>query len=301
MNLEILSAEIQTNRTHIFSFSQTIVQFMIGFSKIMINYQNRDHHVKDISIDLTNSRQSNNEILVTPKLIIKDGSGNQESNESTITVVVIATVGYGNPNIYLLNNVKPDLSYELPLQSTSYIKSALSNTNVGFPDIDHHLCKYFSNVEVTREYNTYMIKGDAFICDHGNNSGRGQILASVFMCNSNDQRIFCADFNSQSIGDSGTVYLGELPQGFKPEDFQFGAFLNGFHFSFGSNSDDHHVYKIEASAEIYQGKIIQNQICAQVNLKSFLTDNGKKGELNKSNIPHNTVSGFIIAFNNKKY
>lgn len=301
MNMEILSAEIKNNKTHIFSFTETVVQYMIGFSKFVINYPDRDHHVKEISINLTNIHQSNNEILVTPKLIMKDGSDNHETDQSMITVVVIATVGYGNPNIYLLNNVKPDINYDLPLQSISYIKSAISTTKVEIPGYDHHLCKYFSYTSLTSDYNTFMMKGDTFICDHGNNSGRGQILASAFICYSIDQRIFCADFSSETIGNSGTICLGEMPQNFNPNDYKFGIFVSEFHLSFGTEKDDHHVYKVEVSAEVCNGEVIQNEICAKINLKSFLTDNGKNGEVNKSYIPHNKVSGFVIAFNNKKY
>lgn len=145
--MEVLSAEIQTNKTHIFTFSQTVVQYMIGFSKIVIQYPNRDHHVKEVTIDLTHSNQSNNEILVTPKLVMKDINGNNESNQSTIIVVVIATIGYGNANIYLLNNVKPDLEYVTPLPTASFVKSAIISSTVQYPKIDHHLCKYLLKAE----------------------------------------------------------------------------------------------------------------------------------------------------------
>lgn len=301
MNTEVISAEIQTNKTYIFSFSRTVVQYMIGFSKCVIHYPTRDHHVKEITIDLKHSNQSDNEVLVKPILIMKDGSENIQSEESFVTVVVIATIGSGNPNIYLMNNVKTDISYSVPVESASYLKQALMFSTVQFPDIDHHLCKYCSNAESIFDFSTFMIKGDSFISDHGNNSGRGQILASVIICDSTDQRVFCADFSSETIGNSGAIYLGEMPPGVDADDFQFAVFLNGFQVSFGTDKDDHHAYKIEVSAEISKKEIIQNNFCAEINLKSFLTDNGKHGEVNKTNIPHNSVSGFVVAFNNKVY
>lgn len=272
---------------------------MIGFSKIVIQYPNRDHHVKEVTIDLTHSNQSNNEILVTPKLVMKDINGNNESNQSTITVVVIATIGYGNANIYLLNNVKPDLEYVTPLPTASFVKSAIISSTVQYPKIDHHLCKYLLKTESSFEYNTFSVKGESFLNDRHNNKGNGQILASAIICNSIDQRVFAADFSSETIGESGIINIGDLPQGFQSDDFQLAVFLNGFQVSFGDDNDDHHVFKIEASAEICEKKNIQNEICVKLNLKSFLTDNGKHGELNKTNIPHNVVSGFVIAFSNK--
>ena len=100
--MEILKAEVKTNEPHTFSFSKPVQQYMVGFSGYVLKYDRPDHHVREISVDLSNAVKNNNEIIVTPQLKLNDNSGHHQSAQSYITVVVIANVGDGNPNLNLI-------------------------------------------------------------------------------------------------------------------------------------------------------------------------------------------------------
>ena len=291
MNIEILSAETKTNKKRTFTFSKPIQQFMVGFSKCIIQYPNPDHHVKEITIDLTNSQKNNNEIIVEPKLILKDTANHEQSYYSKVTIVVIAVVDDGNPNICIFNGIKTGVKYDLLPDNTS-VKSALNLSFVQFPESDHHVYKYSSSVVPVLEEKSFSLKGLSKICDKGSNSGKGKIFGSVLTYNETDQNIMCADFDSAKLGDSGSVCLGPAPELFQNDDYIVACFISSYCLSYNKN-DDHHLLKFEVSAALNDEKLVEKDgsIFANLDLKSYLTDNGK----NQFNIPHNTVSGFVVA------
>ena len=90
MNIEILSPNVKTDKSHKFSFSKPVQQYMVCFSQIDIEYPKKDNHVKQISFDLTDVQQTNNEFIVKPQFRINNNSGNRQSSQSSVTIVIIA-------------------------------------------------------------------------------------------------------------------------------------------------------------------------------------------------------------------
>lgn len=296
MNMEILSAEIKTNNSYKFLFSKPVQQFFVGFSRCVIQYPSPDHHVKEITIDLTNSNKFQNEVEVKPKLILSDTSNHTESYYSFITVVVMAIVEDGNPNVYMRNSVKINVAYDLPAENIKFIKSSLTLSFVQYPASDHHVYKYSSNIKPVLESTSFSLKGQSLISDLGGNSGKGKVFGNTLIYCGDDQKIIWADFDSRNIGNSGTICFGEFSEGFQADDYQLACFINGYKLSY-TGPVDHHLLKFDIAAELSDNKLILNdgKIYANLDLKSFLIDNGK----NQSDIPHNYIQGFVIAFNNK--
>lgn len=294
--MEILSAEIKSNISHTFTFSDKVDKFIIGFSKILIEYPSTDHHLKRILYDVSNIQVNDREIVVTPKLRLNDASGNSESFDSIITVVIFATLGYKNTSVDMLTNVKTNVERILPLCNPVFYKSALSSSGVEYPDDDHHLNKYNSKIEFCLLDGSFTLKGQSTIQDRHEVSGTGEVYGSSIIYNGNDHRIMCADFDSEKVGNSGTVSFGKKHKKIHLQDYQLGCFISSFSLSFKS-SEDHHVKQIEVSAELEEQNLIDQDghLLAKINLKAFLTDNGK----HHSDIPNNSVSGFILAINKK--
>lgn len=297
MNTEIISQEIKNNISTTFTFSKPVQQFFVGFSRCLIQYPFPDHHVKEITIDLTKAQKSNNKVIVEPKLILKDTGNHSESQDSCITVVVIATIGEGNPLFQMKRSVKTDIDYELPPNDPILVKSALSLSFVQFPASDHHLQKYYSIIKTVIEPSKFNLKGESFLKDNTSNSGKGKVFGSVLIYTGNDSKLLSADFSSKEIGSSGLVCFGESFDGFDPMNYSLACFITRYKVSF-KKSEDHHLLLFDVSAEIGENKIFEKEgsLYAELNLKSYLSDNGK----NQFNIPHNSVNGFVIALNNKE-
>lgn len=295
MNMEVLTAEIKNNEPHTFTFSKPVNQYMVGFSKFVLQYKPPDHHVKKIVIDLSDCKQEGNNVTVKPNLIIDDTSKKSKPGDSSVNIVVLATVGEGNQNVQLHDGINANFENTLPSESAT-IKSAIFSTNVQFNGEDHHLALYQSAVLPSLEGNKYQLTGNATIKDK-HQANTGQVRGSVIIYNKNDPNVLCQDFDSRTTSCFGPFYFENVPQGIRPENYQVACFIHGYQVSF-KEGEDHHVLKIEVSAELPENKfeIKDGKPCVTLKLNAFLADGSK----NQFNTPHNVVTGFVVAFNNKQ-
>lgn len=183
MNFEIQSAEIQNHKSYTFSFSQHIDQYIIGFSRIVIEYPSSDHHVKSILLDLSDVQQKDNDIIVSPNLRITDCSNHTESENSSITVVILAATGSKNTNIHMESQLKAQDDHVLPLNNPTFSMAALTYSSVEYNKDDHHLHEYSSQIECSIKSNTFNLLGRSLIQDASQNSATGEVRGSVFIYN----------------------------------------------------------------------------------------------------------------------
>lgn len=298
MNIEIQTAQIPNKETHTFSFTKPINRYIIGFSKLSLKFSKSSHHIKEISIDLTNSEVKGNEITITPQLRMKDSSDHKESSKSTIEIIVMATVNNGNSEIRMHSNVKTDQRNELPLINIkpTFIKSTLIFSTSKYSKSDHHLHSYFSKISPVIDSNFFVLKGQSVIQDQNYHYGNGTVAGSVIIYYGQDKNVLCTDFDSKKIdkdSDEQTVCFGDVDKEFNCDDYQLACFVNNFLLSFENN--DHHVYELEISALLNDNKMFvkDGKAFAKVALKSFLADEGH----HRINIPQNNIAGFIIAIN----
>lgn len=298
MNMEILSANVKTDESHTFSFSKPVQQFMVGFSKCNIEYPRPDHHVKQISIDLNDAKQANNEVTVKPQLRLNDNGGHRQSPQSSVTIVVIAIVGDGNPDVQLYSGIKGYFKNDTSIEDPTFVRSALTYTFVQHPSDGHHVMKYSASVNTLSKPGSFILRGQSLICDRHpeHDLEDSKVYGSSIVYGGKDQRVILAEFDSKNIGQSGNACFGDAIQGCNYENYQIGIFISGFEVSF-KNKTDHHVLKIELGSELAEPKLFvsEGKVNAKLNLNAYLSDNGD----NQYRIPHNSVSGFIIAFNNQ--
>lgn len=292
--MEILKAEVRTNESHSFTFSQPVQQYMVGFSSFVLKYDSPDHHVKEISVDLSNVAKNDNVVIVTPQLKLNDNSGHHQSSQSYITVVVVAAIGNGNPNLQLIPIAKTDCNYDLSASNPAFLKAAISSTFTKYPGSDHHLFQYESSIKPNVQSSSFSLEGKSYIRDKGKSAkveGNGEVVGSVISYSCVEKDALFADFNSLTNGEMPTICLGNAPGQFYFGDYNVGIFINGFNLSFEKR--DHHVLQIKVSAALSDKELIleSGRVYAKLSLESFLTDNGE----NPTKIPHNYVSGFIVA------
>lgn len=297
MNFEILSAEMLNNETHTFTFSKQIDQFIVGFSKFLIEFPDSAHHLQKISIDLTNVQKKDKEITISPKFHMGDSSNHSESYDSKITVVVLAATGYKNTNIEMQNNLKMNVDHVLPICNPTFILTSLTYSSVQFEEEDHHLNKFESRIETVSDSSTFNLKGYSKIMDSGKNSSSGDVCGSVFFYNGTNMKVLGSNFTSEKDGNSVLVKLGKSSKKIHHEKYKLACFINGFELSY-KNRSDHHVKTIEIACDFDENNLIDDQgnLFAKVFVKSLLTDNGR----NHFDVPHNSVSGFVVAFKNDK-
>lgn len=297
--MEILTAQVKTDESHAFTFSKPVKQFMVGFSQLDLGYNRPDHHVKQITIDLTDSKLSGNQVIVKPILRMTDNAGHKQSSNSFATIVVISTFSEGDSNsIQLFSGVKGHFKNRLSIENPTFVRSCLTYSSIGFSSGDHHMMKYNATVNTLAKNDSFIIRGQSIFCDRHpeHKLEDGKIFGSSIVSYDSNQKVIFADFSSQNIGESGNVCFGDAVQGLNYNDYDIGIFIDTIDVSFKNNTD-HHVLKFELSAELCEPKLFvsDGKVNAKVNLKSYLTDNGE----NQYNIPHNTIAGFLIAFDKK--
>lgn len=298
MNIEILEQDIQTGCSHSFRFSRKVDQYIVGFSDIDCWFKGDSHHVKEISIDLTNTNKNGNMITVQPKLVMTDSSGHVQSLSSKIKVVVLATVGAGNPDVYLQTSVNAGEKYKLPFQDIEFIQPALYYSSVKFNGRDHHVASYSSNINIIQTSSkNYIIEGNSKIRDRHNTSGTGQVKGSVIAFKENAQDAFCGYFTQNNDYDNNVlVDLASETADFNENEYSFCCFISSFELSF-KNGTDHHVYNFELSVKKKSENLITKKktIYADLELKAMLKDL----KTNKTNLPINKISGFVVAVRNQ--
>lgn len=295
--MEIRSAVINTGDQHSFSFSQKVQQFFVGFSELEVHFYDKDHHVRDIEIDLQNAQKNGNEVAIKPFVRISDRHEKSESFRSYINVVVIALVGEGDPDVYMLNRVKVNENFELPWDKVTFIKSSLTYTKVSYWDTDHHLANYYSFVYPDSEENPYLLKGKALMTDRHVRNQTGIVSADVIAYNGIDSNVLCCSFSSNNVGKYGSVCFGDKPQNFNPDDYKLACIIRGFDISFHGDTD-HHLYQIHLKSKIENEKLFEKdgKIYAKVDLTAYLEDSSK----NRTDIGHNELRCFIIAYKKNK-
>lgn len=293
MNLETLSATVETNKKYTFTFKQYVVDAIFGFSNVTVFYPEIDHHIKEIEIDLRNFTIFGNQISITPHLHIIDNTNHSESNKSSITIVVLAVIGTGNCNISMFSCV--DSSENLETFSTgSTIKTALLYSKVRYAHIDHHVHRYMIAFNTYNVGNKTLINAKGVLNDCTKSvTERYQVMGSLLSYAGDDNCVLCTDFDSSKIQSSGIISFGKLPEGYNSEDFKLACFINEYDLSFVK---DNHLYKFDVSVKLVNQPFFQNgELCVKVELKSNISDY-KKCEIK---IPNNKVKGFVVAFNDK--
>lgn len=91
---EFQTAKITLNKqTHEFIFDGNIIDSEVFIKGFNLEYTGKDHHVKEVGVEVTKNTTDGNRILVSVTGSLKDGSGNHQNNaNSSVTVVCIALI-----------------------------------------------------------------------------------------------------------------------------------------------------------------------------------------------------------------
>lgn len=301
MNLEIRSKEINDNQYHSFEFSKKVSQYMIGFSKINLKYDETSHHVNEIEINTALVNKDGNTITVQPQITMNDTSGNISSSSSFIEVVVLASIGNGCKNVHLQSAIDEKIDQNHQLKNIKFIQSAIYSTSVKYGLRDHHLAKYKSVIIVNDvSTNSFNLKPEIKFKDQSGNEGNGHITGSIIEFNGNSKNVLCGCFPNKKniIVNKNTIKVdvGTYYRGFQGADYSFCYFISGFDLSY-KEGKDHHVKEINISIQKSQQNLFAEggRIYAELTINAILKDN----KHNTADIEQNKINGFVVAFKNK--
>lgn len=292
MNVEVQKKTLRLNESYEFIFSGVVLHYIVGYSGFNLEFESLDHHVREISIDVRSSNKQGQKVTVKPHFVLCDHHTSHKTSEaSKIDIVVLAIIGQDNPNLYIRSHYIIDGLKYIPENDITFFKTALSYSNVEYEiDEDHHVQKFLSYIYPSIKSSVIEIKTGTSIIDRELNFIRGETSGSVIYYVGNDKNILCAEYNSKKIGKSGQVSFGMAPENFSPDNYIVASFISEFSLSF-DKPNDHHVKKLEVSSSFQDLYLNNGEINTRVNLKSYITDR----HYTEFDIPHNEVSGFLIA------
>lgn len=292
MNVEILCHKIFCNQSHTFEFSKVVQRYLVGFSKCRLNYrEGTDHHVKEITIDLTDSNNEGRKVIVTPKLMLRDDSHNKEHATSFIEVVVIAIVGTGNNDVQILTGIQEDDDCQLTSEKITFLCSSLLSLNTYYKYSDHHVHRFYSYVRPSTKDKNFKLLGTTTMLDFKQHRGEGSTSGNVIAYFGKNRNIMCQEFEYRKNGRQSFLNFGKAPSNFNPQNYVFGCFIKEFSFFFEPRRG-HHIEYFTISSSILENKIYKKNgnIMADLLLHGRISDRHDKG----SNVEENDFSGFVI-------
>lgn len=230
--------------------------YMVGFFEVQLTFSS-DHHIHEIAVDVSNVQKAGNIVTVTPRLIMSDCSEHEPvRNDSYVNVVVVALL-------------------DINIKSRLYLGTELEPQNkADFSD------------------GSYILTGKTKIMDDSAHSSEKPATSSVIIYSGFDDCLLCGI----AVPGSSTaleVPLGNKPQNYNPQKdtWQIGAFINSYNLSF-NNGDDHHVRQIHVAITHGTPMVEGDKVNVHADTVAEMKDDSK----HDTNIPHNKLGGFILAF-----
>lgn len=302
MYLQIKSQKVLYKDSCQFEFDKDVKQYMVGFSEFQLKFSS-DHHIHEIAVDVSDVQKAGNIITVTPRLIMSDCSGHEPvKNDSYVNVVVVALLDIDiKSRLYLGTGLEPqnkaDFSDSVtppqPPAVKEFMQAALCGSDISYSGDDHHVKEYLANTGIKRlPDGSYMLTGKTKIMDDSAHSSEKPATSSVIIYSGFDDCLLCGI----AVPGSSTaleVPLGNKPQNYDPQKdtWQIGAFISSYDLSF-NNGDDHHVRQIHVAITHSTPVVEDDKVHVHVDTVAEMKDDSK----HDTNIPHNKLGGFILAF-----
>lgn len=245
MALEIQSQNVVLNGGSTpFNFSNPVTQFLAGVASFQLSYGSEDHHVEEMSIQLTTNKPSSNQVNVGANAVLQDASGhNIDLSASYVTVTVIAWTG--SPTTFVLlspsftvQNDSQSSGITLPAANDTYLQAVVGGFYLSYGDTDHHVNLVETSVSASQSGNIGFISATAGMNDaSGNKAVNPSTNGSLIATSLSAPGFVIVPYQGQSTNNP-TISMGT------PISAAV-SFLTGFHVQY-ADSDDHHVQAIGA-------------------------------------------------------
>jgi hypothetical protein len=246
MALEIQSQNVVLNGgSTAFNFNNSVTQFLAGVASFQLSYGTDDHHVEQMSIQLTTNKPSSTQVNVGANVVLQDASGhNIDLSASYVTVTVIAWTGSPSNQIvlspsYTVQNGNQSTGITLPTGNNYYLQSVLGGFYLSYGTEDHHVNLVETSVSASQSSNVGFISVTAGMNDaSGNQAVDPTANGSLIATSMSAPGFVIVPYQAQSGTNEPVIPMGT------PISAAV-SFLTGFHAQYG-DSDDHHVQAIGA-------------------------------------------------------
>lgn len=278
MAFEILSKNIKINKKTVISFpDKTIKSFIVGFSDLNLTYEeNRDHHVREIALNIQSELSNSNTISVTPLVVMNDNTGHRIPDGREITISIAAVVDSANTNVKMATDVAENESVETDATAV-FAYPALTYFSTRYEGGDHHLAELSSSVSLSNKGGTsFKLNGSTKMKDIGVNRGVAEPeRGSVIISKAENIGITCTPLSSLDAEKTETA--NRLANAATKRIF----FVNDFKVKY-SEGEDHHVKTIRIALGYENNKVTYTAMLEDIS--GHVTNIGK-----------NYVNGFMIT------
>ncbi|HEX5749728.1 MAG TPA: hypothetical protein VFZ09_26085 [Archangium sp.] len=281
MGLEIQSKNVSMNSAtpSEFNFNSEISQYVAGIASFQFSYGNDDHHIEQLSLNLTSNRPSSQKVTVSVTAIMSDSSGNQINlQNSYVTVTVIAWTGAStnavllNPAVSVANGGRSD-GINLPDSSEPILQAALAGFNFAYSDDDHHVQFLQASVGSQQNGSVGFITATANMKDDSGHFASTQSASGLLIASSTSQPGFVVvPYSDQS------PQVRTIPMGTPVKDAV--TFITGFQVQFAAQ-DDHHVYRLGAGPDKVWVDTGDNTQVQTTGVQAWMAD--KSGNIQNNN------------------
>lgn len=269
INIKTVS-NVQPNQVATFQFQATIQSFLVGISYWNFGFQD-DHHLKQLSLALTNLGQSGKTVTCTVDAHLEDSEGNViRPTLSSVNLVCIAVTGSAaDTNVGMTGAngiVTESTSSQLAIASANprVAQAFLSGWSMRYIDSsdDHHVRQVqFGAGVVPPNGNLTQISATARMNDHSGHVSNGTINANLISLASS-----ATDFVSKVVtGQSKSA----VPVQFDKKVSDAAVFLQSYNAIY-TGSDDHHVRTIGGGCSGWSSP--QGQILTLNDARAWMTD-----------------------------
>ncbi|MCX4163401.1 MULTISPECIES: hypothetical protein [Paraburkholderia] len=227
-----------------FTFDNSFTQFLAGVASFQLSYGSDDHHVEQMSIQLTTNWPGGAQVNVGANVVLQDASGhNIDLSSSYVTVTVIAWAGGSSNQIVLsspvtVGNGQQSNGITLP-NGNNILQSVLDGFFLSYGTTDHHVNLVEASVSASQSSNVGYIAVTAGMNDaSGNQAVNPTATGSLIATSMSAPGFVIVPYQAQSSSNEPVIQMGT------PISAAV-SFLTGFQVQY-PDSDDHHVKAIGA-------------------------------------------------------
>lgn len=280
MPLELSSQSVNPGQSAHFVFESPMEQFAVGISHFELSFGDTDHHVRTMSVSLSVTRPSLNEVVVLASAVLDDDSGHTiDIPASHIGVVCVASYE-GVPavlqNRCAIRSGGVSSPIEIKLEDVSTQNGFLSGYALSYGSDDHHLERASANVGVisVQPHESELTGHAAMADDSGNHAAVARVDGGLAAFGQLDEiaiRVLASEQTSS-----------EVVAEFEAPVHSAAVLLQSWQVEF-EEGNDHHVKTISAGTggwSVKENQVILSGAAAAISDASGNTQDNARSSVN---------------------
>lgn len=266
MPIAISSTSSPPNTTVTFNFADKVLAYVVGVTYWKFSFGKDDHHVKTLTLALSNNQPTPTQITTRITAKLDDDSGHGiSSNDSSVHLSCIAVIQGNDGNISLANargiaSGSASAAIALPGNALSIGAAFLSGWSLEQSG-DHHVKTFETTAGFAQNGNSGQITSEAQMIDTSGNFASGSIDGGLLAASTSEFGVVARALINQQTGSASKVDFGQ------PLGPNAAVMLQSLRATFGSK--DHHVKTIGGGCSSWS---VDGSTVTLSDARAFITD-----------------------------